>query len=153
MKYAYVEDGVVKESNRVLPINWKNVSNFNLLDEATLKSYGWFPYRFEPATIPQNCIGNGSSFEITDDEVIEIQLYREKSQSEIDSEINSLWVSVRQRRNIELKECDWTQIPDSPLSDEVKEQWKIYRQQLRDITLQNNPRNIDWPTPPGQINE
>ena len=153
MKYAYVEDGVVKESNRVLPINWKNVSNFNLLDEATLKSYGWFPYSFEPATIPQNCIGNGSSFEITDDEVIEIQLYREKSQSEIDSEINSLWVSVRQRRNIELTECDWTQIPDSPLSDEVKEQWKIYRQQLRDITLQNNPRNIDWPTPPGQINE
>lgn len=153
MKYAYVEDGVVKESNRVLPINWKNVSNFNLLDETTLKSYGWFPYRFEPATIPSNCIGNGSSFEITDDEVIETQLYRELSQSEIDSEINSLWVSVRQRRNIELKECDWTQISDSPLSDEVKEQWKIYRQELRDITLQNNPRNINWPTHPGQINE
>ena len=153
MKYAYVEDGVVKESNRVLPINWKNVSNFNLLDETTLKSYGWFPYRFEPATIPSNCIGNGSSFEITDDEVIETQLYREKSQSEIDSELNSLWSNIRYRRNAELKECDWTQIPDSPLSEELKDEWKTYRQLLRDITLQTDPYNIIWPTISETLNE
>lgn len=152
MKYAYVEDSVVKESNRVLPINWKNVSNFNLLDEATLKSYGWFPYRFEPATIPQNCISNGSRFEITDDEVVEIQLYRELSQSEIDSQIDSLWNSIRYRRNAELKECDWTQIPDSPLSEELKVEWKTYRQALRDITLQSDPYNIIWPTLPGTPN-
>jgi hypothetical protein len=152
MKYAYVEDGVVKESNRVLPINWKNVSNFNLLDEITLKSYGWFPYRFEPTIIPPNCISNGSSFEITDDEVVEIQLYREKSQSEIDSELNSLWYSIRYRRNIELKECDWTQIADSPLSEELKDEWKTYRQELRDITLQTDPYNIIWPTIPGTPN-
>jgi hypothetical protein len=149
MKYAYVEDGVVKESNRVLPINWKNVSNFNLLDETALKLYGWFPYRFEPATIPSNCIGNGSSFEITDDEVIETQLYKEKSQSEIDSELNSLWYNIRERRTIKLKECDWTQLSDSPLTPEKKEQWQTYRQSLRDITLQSDPYNIVWPEEPG----
>jgi hypothetical protein len=148
MKYAYVEDGVVKESNRVLPINWKNVSNFNLLDETALKSYGWFPYRFEPATIPSNCIGNGSSFEINDYEVVETQLYREKSQSEIDSELNSLWSNIRYRRNIELKECDWTQLPDSSLSEELKYKWAIYRQELRDITNYPSPDSVIWPSEP-----
>lgn len=30
-----------------------------------------------------------------------------------------------------LKNCDWTQIPDVELSDEKKEKWKLYRKELR----------------------
>lgn len=148
MKYALVEDGVVKESNRVLPINWKNISNFYLLDQETLKSYGWFPYRFEPASIPENAISDGTYYEITEEEVVEIQTYRIKTDLEIEIELDIMWSFIRERRTIKLKECDWTQLSDSPLTPEKKEQWQIYRQSLRDITLQSDPYNIIWPEEP-----
>jgi hypothetical protein len=149
MKYALVEDGVVKESNRVLPINWKNISNFYLLDQETLKSYGWFPYRFEPVSIPENAISDGSYYEITEEEVVEIQTYRIKTDLEIEIELDGMWSFIRERRTIKLKECDWTQLSDCPLTAEKKEQWQIYRQSLRDITLQSDPFNIVWPEEPG----
>ena len=148
MKYALVEDGVVKESNRVLPRNWKNISNFYLLDQETLKSYGWFPYRFEPASIPENGISDGSYYEITEEEVVEIQTYRIKTDLEIEIELDGMWSFIRERRTVKLKECDWTQLSDSPLTPEKKEEWQIYRQALRDITLQPNPFNIVWPDEP-----
>jgi hypothetical protein len=149
MKYALVEDGLVKESNRMLPRNWKNISNFYLLDQETLKSYGWFPYRFEPASIPENGISDGSYYEITEQEVVEIQTYRIKTELEIEIELDSMWSFIRERRTVKLKECDWTQLSDSPLTPEKKEQWQIYRQSLRDITLQSDPYNIVWPEEPG----
>ena len=41
---------------------------------------------------------------------------------------------LRKHRNRLLKESDWTQAPDSPLTDSKKQEWATYRQQLRDIT-------------------
>lgn len=52
-------------------------------------------------------------------------------------------------RNKRLADCDWTQLPDVPLSDARKLAWQEYRQALRDITEQPEwPNNIAWPTPP-----
>lgn len=45
-----------------------------------------------------------------------------------------LMSALRQMRDILLKECDWTQTLDCPLSDEIKNDWRIWRQGLRDIT-------------------
>lgn len=42
--------------------------------------------------------------------------------------------SLRFIRNTLLNESDWTQLPDSPLSDQDKLIWQKYRQQLRDCT-------------------
>ena len=50
-----------------------------------------------------------------------------------------------------LEASDWTQLPDSPLSDSKKAEWAIYRQALRDITTHSNwPKleDSDWPTKP-----
>lgn len=48
-----------------------------------------------------------------------------------------------------LSGCDWTQVADSPLSDEKKAQWAEYRQKLRDLTKQENwPNAPEWPLPP-----
>lgn len=59
---------------------------------------------------------------------------------------------VRQQRDLLLKQTDWTQLPDSPLSDEMKSAWQEYRQTLRDITDGlNNPssvEDVDWPPLP-----
>jgi hypothetical protein len=47
---------------------------------------------------------------------------------------------LRKTRNNLLRESDWTQAVDSPLSDSKKTEWKTYRQSLRDITKTANPK-------------
>ena len=58
------------------------------------------------------------------------------------------WVQIRGLRDSKLLECDWTVLPDVPLTAEKKAEWETYRQALRDITTQPDPFNITWPTPP-----
>jgi hypothetical protein len=58
------------------------------------------------------------------------------------------WAQIRSHRGLLLAASDWTQLPDVPLSQELREQWNVYRQALRDVTLQPDPFNIVWPTPP-----
>lgn len=58
-------------------------------------------------------------------------------------------INVIARRNALLYSCDWTQLPNGPLTPEVQQQWAVYRQELRDITSQSGyPFNVVWPTPP-----
>ena len=58
----------------------------------------------------------------------------------------SEWPLVRAERDKRLLACDWTQLPDVPLA--TKEVWALYRQALRDITEQEDPFNIQWPSLP-----
>jgi hypothetical protein len=52
-------------------------------------------------------------------------------------------------RNNLLSACDWTILSDSPLTESEKNLWKIYRQNLRNITTQEGfPIKIQWPIPP-----
>jgi hypothetical protein len=45
-----------------------------------------------------------------------------------------LLMALREMRDVLLKESDWTQMTDCPLSEEVKNDWRIWRQEMRDIT-------------------
>ena len=52
-------------------------------------------------------------------------------------------------RGILLRESDWTQFTDSPLSDTKKNERKTYRQNLRDLpATESDPQNPTWPTIP-----
>lgn len=54
--------------------------------------------------------------------------------------------NVRKERSNRLAECDWTQLPDSPVDGTA---WLGYRQSLRDITAQESfPWDIAWPEEP-----
>ena len=59
---------------------------------------------------------------------------------------------LRVERDILLKESDWTQLPDSPLSSEKKAEWAAYRQALRDLPINADTslqyKDIEFPTPP-----
>lgn len=56
---------------------------------------------------------------------------------------------LRLTRNGRLSQSDWTQVPDAPLSVEQKEEWKVYRQALRDLPQNTlDPFDVAWPTPP-----
>ena len=67
---------------------------------------------------------------------------------------------LRGYRNVLLNSCDWTVMPDSPLSESKQTEWKTYRQSLRDITKTASPKmrtdvsnmidvtSVTWPTKP-----
>lgn len=56
---------------------------------------------------------------------------------------------VRNRRDAELEKSDIYMIPDYPITDVLREQWRVYRQALRDITNQPGfPDSVVWPTKP-----
>lgn len=63
----------------------------------------------------------------------------------IDREIVEPAYDVRPDRNALLASTDWTQLPDSPLSDEKKQLWKQYRQALRDMPAASD---TIWPDRP-----
>jgi len=58
----------------------------------------------------------------------------------------SAWMSVRSDRDERLRASDWTQLGDITAGNAAK--WEPYRQALRDVTKQPDPRNIIWPVPP-----
>jgi len=66
------------------------------------------------------------------------------------------WKELRSLRDRKLTECDWTQIPDAPLTEEHKDAWKNYRQALRDLpknitdpkVLVNDSSDSGWPIEP-----
>lgn len=56
---------------------------------------------------------------------------------------------IKGRRFDLLSSCDWTDLPNCPLSTAKKAEWAAYRQALRDITNQTGfPSTIVWPTQP-----
>ena len=57
--------------------------------------------------------------------------------------------SLRSERDKLLAASDWTQLPDSPLSDSKKAEWVTYRQQLRDLPANTpDPSSPNYPSPP-----
>ena len=59
------------------------------------------------------------------------------------------WTNLRNQRNSLLSACDWTQLPDPPISADLKSQWVTYRQQLRNLPdITTDPTNPSWPIPP-----
>jgi len=56
------------------------------------------------------------------------------------------WFTVREERNKLLESTDWITGRDVP--EETKYKWEKYREELRDITKQLDPKKIIWPSKP-----
>jgi hypothetical protein len=57
---------------------------------------------------------------------------------------------LRKVRNRALAGTDWTQVPDAPLTDAQKAEWRTYRTALRNITdTYSSLDTVVWPTKPG----
>lgn len=64
-----------------------------------------------------------------------------------EEDLYNLKEAYRKRRNELLTATDWVMLTDVNIQN--KEQWVLYRQQLRDVPEQEGfPENIVWPTPP-----
>lgn len=68
---------------------------------------------------------------------------------DVDAESLKLWSGIRTQRAQLLAQCDWTQMPDSPLSTDKRAAWAEYRQALRDLPDEfTDPRQVVWPDDP-----
>ena len=66
------------------------------------------------------------------------------TEQEIQDSMPIWWDDVRVTRNKLLKETDYMATSDYPITD----QWRTYRQALRDITNQTHPLEVNWPSKP-----
>ena len=74
------------------------------------------------------------------------------TQSDLETKVNvklnnERWDIIRKRRNRELSETDWIVTKSNETGSSISNEWKAYRQSLRDITTQDI-NNITWPTKP-----
>ena len=109
----------------------------------------WGMYVVTPTPMPNDYTKNiteGTPV-LTDGVYYQNWIQTDASETEISGRIIQKWAEIREHRSELLKECDWTVLSDTPLSSSL-ENWKTYRQELRDITSQENPFNIIWPNQP-----
>jgi hypothetical protein len=75
-----------------------------------------------------------------------------KKEFTVAEQIRKSTADVRVQRDCLLIDSDWTQFSDSPLSDEKKNEWAVYRQLLRDIpsnySMDTFLTESVWPTKP-----
>ncbi len=65
------------------------------------------------------------------------------------AKVASQWEQLRQQRNAKLLECDYTQIPDAPLTQLQKDAYATYRTTLRNLPANTiDPMNPVWPNKP-----
>jgi hypothetical protein len=91
----------------------------------------------EKLTSVEPYIENGVVFDV---------IVEAKTQDELDAEKTQKANEVRYKRNMLLTQSDWTQLADAPVDNLA---WAVYRQSLRDITLQAGfPFTVDFPVAP-----
>jgi hypothetical protein len=62
------------------------------------------------------------------------------------------WNELRESRNRKLLNCDWTQIADAPITEELRAEWTTYRRELRDLPANTEfPAYVDFPRFPGEV--
>lgn len=118
------------------------------MPDTVLEQYGLVPVK--PNNPPQydyvteNC--NRVDPQFIDGEWVESWVIVRASEEEIQQRLSELASNIRSQRDLLLKECDWTQLPDVPVNIPA---WSNYRQNLRDIPIQSGfPQNVVWPEKP-----
>ena len=66
-----------------------------------------------------------------------------------EQKLTELATTIRSKRNLLLAETDYLLMPDYPITDEYLARIKKYRQELRDLTKQENfPTDVVFPNFP-----
>lgn len=153
MKYAEIHNNEIVKIHNTLPAAWKNISGFNTLSTLELSNLEWSGntgYKFYPVTEESYPTQDARFYEIVglNYSVDNANLRVNGTYTVTPRGTEVVWDEIRKQRNYKLYLCDWTQLPDAPLTTQQKADWTTYRQALRDITAQEDPFNITWPTEP-----
>lgn len=170
MNWAYVDTDNNISEHAQLPLNWQNISNFFVLSEdlTRLAELRWYPLENHTLPITNNQLQYYAEatywFDSSRSVVIkkaEILFYpQDQDQTrEFDAARRRFFDDLRSRRNQMLIESDWTQAADLQTirSQEWKDQWALYRQNLRDLPnlysvapfdREIHSTNVNWPKRP-----
>ena len=147
--YLRIKDNeiVYPYSIQQLKIDEYNVSFPTDLTSEILEGFG--VYSVQQTPMPNDYTKNivEGTPTLVDGTYTQVWNQTDATQEQIDIKIENQWEQIRVARNEILTQCDWTILSDSPVSSSI-EDWKTYRQQLRDITNQSNPFEVVWPTQP-----
>lgn len=163
--YAHIEDGQITGVYDLLPINWRNVSNFTALaeDPDTLRQLGWVEVKkVEPEYNEYTQRLGNVVHSVEDGEVIEtFEVFNlpaiEPVAPIIITELDIIADSIRRhneavevirlKRDQLLAATDFTQLPDVAAANgpELTQAYADYRQALRDFPTQfvNDPTFFD----------
>ena len=90
---------------------------------------------------PRYKVVNGEYIELDESEIAELETRREAADLDMSG--------VRGQRNGLLRGSDWTQIGDATLGDHTAEEWRTYRQALRDVPqTYSRVSEVVWPEDP-----
>ena len=82
MKYCLVSEGRIVEGPCFLPMVWNNISGFCNLSNEDLASFGWLPFEVNENNDEANFKQLGSTLEITDTKVVQINEFVERTAEE-----------------------------------------------------------------------
>lgn len=156
MKYAELDNLAIVTIHDELPAVWRNISGLCNLPDDELADLGWsgnggcafYPVveDAQPSHDPKTQTLTYQDTVDGDAKVVNRTWYPISYSSE---EIDAEWSRMRGSRNGRLRACDYTQLPDAPLTTQEKTNWASYRQMLRDLPQNTtNPFDVTWPTPP-----
>ena len=89
-------------------------------------------------------IVDGVEIKLSDAEIAAFNA-RQPTETQI---LNEKCQFLRIKRNDLLAQSDWIVTKASETGVAVSDEWKTYRQALRDVPTQSDPDNITWPTLP-----
>ena len=171
--YAHIENGTITGVYDLYPDNWRNISNFYLLenDKETLYSLGWRTITKTPPVYNSDTQRVGNPIHtIEEDTVVETYEIVDIIFSDIiyqtDEELaaikvaqhNSAMETLRNKRDKLLAETDFTQLADIIKINgvELTQLYEEYRQALRDLPSSYevdsefvNESTVTYPTKPG----
>ena len=109
---------------------------------------GYIEYKNAPKEIIEELGIYEQALEIFDAEK-QGRLREQLAEEELREASRDYWKELRNKRDFLLSQSDWTQGNDSPLTLQQKEEWKIYRQALRDAPSNTiDPKSPVWPLSP-----
>lgn len=162
--YAHVVDGNIEGVYDLIPVNWKNTSNFYVLTDEERQAMGWYVLvkaypEYNPETQkldnPRHYFTDGVAYETM--EIIELPrtIVYEPTPEDIQLiqqfNTNAQWTYVKGERDIKMKDFEWRynrydrqiRLGTTPTDDITM--MDAYMQALADITTQPDPYNINWP--------
>lgn len=148
MKYALIENGAIAEYpvfEGDIRARYPNISfGAEFAPPSEYVAVADTPY---PATDYTKNVEEGAPAE-TENGWVVTWLVTDATSEQLAERTAQQWSNVRAARNQRLVSCDWTQLPDAPLTAAQTADWAEYRQALRDVTTQPDPFNIVWPVKP-----
>lgn len=156
-QYVLVVNNEIVSTPAALPNNYKNISNLFALSDQQLSDLSWsgnnegfWLVNSDPLPILSDDQTIETSYSLDIENKTCHQKYIIKNVTLIPQEIrnNRMRANLKMIRDRYLLITDFTQLPDAPLSDDVKLDFKIFRQQLRDMLNVADITQSVWPTIP-----